>query len=86
METTFIRVGNEEYARENNSYGLTTMRNRHVAVNGSKVTFKFQCKSGVRHAVDITDRRLARIIQRCQDIPGYELFQYVDSGGWTSHN
>ena len=81
METTFIRVGNEEYARENNSYGLTTMRNRHVAVNGSKITFKFQGKSGVRHTVDITDRRLARIVRRCQDIPGYELFQYIDSEG-----
>lgn len=81
METTFIRVGNTEYARENHSYGLTTMRGRHVQVNGSTVTFKFQGKSGVRHTIDINDRRLARIVQRCQDIPGYELFQYVDSEG-----
>jgi DNA topoisomerase I len=81
METTFIRVGNEEYARENHSYGLTTMRNRHVEVDGSTVTFKFQGKSGIRHTVDINDRRLARIIQRCQDIPGYELFQYMESDG-----
>jgi DNA topoisomerase-1 len=81
MEATLIRVGNEEYARENQSYGLTTMRNKHVHVQGSSVTFKFQGKSGVRHAIDIHDRRLARIIQRCQDIPGYELFQYLDSDG-----
>jgi DNA topoisomerase I len=81
METTFIRVGNSEYARENHSYGLTTMRNRHVEVEGSSVTFDFKGKSGVHHTVGIHDRRLARIIQRCQDIPGYELFQYLDSEG-----
>ena len=80
MEVTLIRVGNE-YARENQSYGLTTMRNKHVEVEGSSVTFKFRGKSKVRHTVDINDRRLARIIQRCQDIPGYELFQYIDSEG-----
>jgi DNA topoisomerase-1 len=81
MEATLIRVCNEEYARENHSYGLTTMRNKHVEVEGSNVAFKFQGKSGVRHAVDINDRQLARIIQRCQDIPGYELFQYIDKDG-----
>jgi DNA topoisomerase-1 len=81
METTLIRVGNVEYAKENQSYGLTTMRGKHVRVDGSTIMLKFHGKSGVRHAVDITDRRLARIIQRCQDIPGYELFQYVDSDG-----
>jgi DNA topoisomerase-1 len=81
MEATLIRVGNAEYARENQSYGLTTMRNKHVEVDGSTVTFKFQGKSRVRHTIDINDRRLARIIQRCQDIPGYELFQYVDRDG-----
>jgi DNA topoisomerase-1 len=81
METTLIRIGNIEYAKQNQSYGLTTMRGKHVRVDGSTITFKFQGKSGVRHAVDITDRRLAKIIQRCQDIPGYELFQYVDSEG-----
>jgi DNA topoisomerase I len=85
MEVTLIRVGNEEYARTNHSYGLTTMRNRHVQVDGATVTFKFQGKSGVRHAIDLTDRRLAKIIQRCQDIPGYELFQYVDGDG-QPHN
>jgi DNA topoisomerase-1 len=84
METTHIRVGNEEYARENHSYGLTTMRNRHVNVDGSTVTFKFQGKSGIKHTVDLTDRRLANIIRRCQDIPGYELFQYEDSEGYHS--
>ncbi|HET9087849.1 MAG TPA: DNA topoisomerase IB [Acidobacteriaceae bacterium] len=81
METTLIRVGNAEYARENHSYGLTTMRNKHVQVDGSTVIFKFQGKSGVRHTIDLTDKRLAKIIQRCQDIPGYELFQYVDENG-----
>lgn len=81
METTYIRVGNEEYARENHSFGLTTMRNRHVDVDGSTVTFHFTGKSGVKHTIDLTDRRLARIIRRCQDIPGYELFQYEDNEG-----
>jgi DNA topoisomerase-1 len=81
METTLIRVGNAEYARENHSYGLTTMRNRHVRVAGSTVSFDFKGKSGVRHTIDVNDRRLARIVQRCQDIPGYELFQYVDDEG-----
>ena len=83
METTYIRVGNAEYARENHSYGLTTMRGRHVQVDGSKITFKFQGKSGVRHTVDVQDRRLARIVRRCQDLPGYELFQYVGDDGET---
>lgn len=81
LETTFIRVGNEEYARENHSYGLTTMRNKHVDVNGSQVRFKFQGKSGVRHTIDLSDKRLARIVKRCLDLPGYELFQYIDDDG-----
>jgi DNA topoisomerase I len=81
MEATLIRVGNEEYARENHSYGLTTMRDHHARVNGSTVTFKFKGKSGKRHAIDVDDRRLAKIVRRCQDIPGYELFQYVDDEG-----
>lgn len=85
METTLIRVGNEEYARHNKSYGLTTMRNKHVEVDGSTVTFRFQGKSGVKHTVDIRDRRIARIVQRCEEIPGYELFQYVDKDG-TPHS
>lgn len=81
METTLIRVGNTEYAHENHSYGLTTMRNRHVQVEGSTITFKFKGKSGIHHTVDLNDRRLATIIRRCHDIPGYELFQYVDGDG-----
>ncbi|MEP6809055.1 MAG: DNA topoisomerase IB [Chthoniobacterales bacterium] len=81
MERTFIRVGNEEYARENNSYGLTTMRNRHVAVNGTKVRFKFRGKSGVEHSVQIADRRLSRIVKKVQDLPGQELFGYLDAEG-----
>ena len=81
METTFIRVGNEEYARKNKSYGLTTMRNKHVDVDGSSVRFEFQGKSGVKHAIDLEDRRLAKIIKRCLDLPGYELFQYLDPHG-----
>jgi DNA topoisomerase-1 len=85
METTLIRVGNEEYARQNHSYGLTTMRNKHVDIDGSTVTFNFQGKSGVKHTIDITDRRIAKIVHRCQDIPGYELFQYIDKEG-THHS
>jgi DNA topoisomerase-1 len=81
METTCIRVGNTEYARKNHSYGLTTMRNRHMRIDGANVTFRFEGKSGVEHVVHVHDRRLAKIIQKCQDIPGYELFQYVDDGG-----
>jgi len=81
METTYIRIGNTEYARTNRSYGLTTLRNRHVAVKGATVTFDFKGKSGVHHAIDLEDRRLARIVKRCLDLPGYELFQYLDEDG-----
>ncbi len=81
LETTFIRVGNEEYARENHSYGLTTMREKHVDVDGSTVRFKFKGKSGKNHTIDLNDRRLARIVKRCLDLPGYELFQYLDEDG-----
>ena len=81
MEQTHIRVGNEEYAKENGSYGLTTLRNKHVDVQGSKVTFSFQGKSKVHHTVSLQDRRLARIVKQCSDLPGYELFQYVDEDG-----
>lgn len=83
MEATHIRVGNIEYARENKSYGLTTMRNKHVEVHGAEVTFSFQGKSGVKHTIDLHDRRLAKIIKRCEDLPGYELFQYLDKEGET---
>src|SRR6266702_351933 len=78
LETTFIRIGNEEYARQNQSYGLTTMREKHVDVEGPKVHFEFKGKSGKRHKVDVNDRRVAKIIKQCLDLPGYELFQYVD--------
>lgn len=78
MERTLIRVGNEEYAKENHSYGLTTMREKHVEVNGWTVKFHFRGKSGKLHTVGVQDRRIARIVERCQDLPGYELFQYLD--------
>jgi DNA topoisomerase-1 len=81
MEATFIRVGNEEYAQTNHSYGLTTMRNKHVSITGSTIRFNFTGKSGIQHAINLTDRRLARIVKRSRDLPGYELFQYLDSEG-----
>ena len=81
LEVTHIRVGNEEYARTNKSFGLTTMRDRHVEVSGATMRFQFKGKSGVKHSIAVRDRRLARIVQRCRDIPGYELFQYVDDDG-----
>src|SRR4029079_17294068 len=78
LEKTFIRVGNEEYAKENGSVGLTTMRDEHAKIKGATVRFEFRGKSGVEHAVDLQDKRLARIVKACRDLPGYELFQYVD--------
>jgi DNA topoisomerase-1 len=81
LEKTLIRVGNEEYARENGSIGLTTMRDAHAKVAGSTVRFEFRGKSGIAHAVDLQDARLARIVKACRDLPGYELFQYVDEDG-----
>jgi DNA topoisomerase-1 len=78
---TFIRIGNEEYARENQSFGLTTMRNRHVDVKGAKLTFSFKGKSGVKHEIDVSDRRLANIIRKLQDLPGQDIFQYEDEAG-----
>jgi len=81
LELSFIRVGNEEYARENKSFGLTTMQGRHVDVAGSKLRFRFRGKSGREHEVDVTDRRIARIVSRLQDLPGQDLFQYVDDNG-----
>jgi DNA topoisomerase-1 len=81
LERTFIRVGNEEYAKENKSFGLTTMRNRHVDVTATKLRFSFRGKSGKDHEVDVTDRRLAKIIRQLQDLPGQEIFQYVDEKG-----
>ncbi len=81
LDKTLIRVGNDEYAKENKSFGLTTLRRRHVEVDGAELRFSFRGKSGVEHDVAIYDRRLARIIQRCQDLPGTELFQYLDAHG-----
>lgn len=81
LEKTLIRVGNPEYAKENRTYGLTTLRREHVAVDGEELRFEFRGKSGVVHRVAITDRRLARIVQRCQTLPGEELFQYLDDRG-----
>lgn len=83
LERTFIRVGNEEYARENESFGLTTLRERQVRVEGATLRFKFRGKSGVQHEVAVTDRRLSGIVRRMQELPGEELFQYVDDEGAT---
>lgn len=81
LEKTLIRVGNGEYAKQNRSFGLTTLRDGHVEVNGTRVRFAFRGKSGVEHEVDLEDRRLARIVRQCRDLPGYELFQYMDDDG-----
>ncbi len=81
LERTFIRIGNEEYARDNKSFGLTTMKDRHVEVKGSKLRFRFRGKSGKEHEVDVTDRRIAKIVSKLQDLPGQDLFQYVDDDG-----
>lgn len=81
LEMTHVRVGNVEYARENRSYGLTTLLCRHATVEGTRVSLRFRGKSGVRHSVRVTDRRVARIVARCQELPGQELFQYADDDG-----
>jgi DNA topoisomerase-1 len=81
LEKSLIRVGNEEYARHNQSFGLTTLRARHVRVNGGTLRFQFRGKSGVRHSVSVNDRRLARVVKQCRDLPGQELFQYLDEAG-----
>jgi DNA topoisomerase-1 len=81
LERTHIRVGSEEHMLLNKSYGLTTLRRRHVVVRGSELRFEFRAKSGVTAEVDVTDRRIARIVQRCQELPGQELFQYLDAEG-----
>src|SRR5262245_27847785 len=83
LERSLIRVGNEEYARNNKSFGLTTLRDQHVVVKGATLRFEFRGKSGKRHSVGINDRRLARIVKQCRDLPGQELFQYVDDNGRT---
>ena len=79
LDKTLIRVGNDEYVRENRSYGLTTLRRRHLKIDGSMLRFSFRGKSGVEHTITVADPRLARIIQRCRDLPGQELFQYLDA-------
>jgi DNA topoisomerase-1 len=81
LECTNIRVGNDEYARTNGSYGLTTLRDKHVEVSGGNLRFSFRGKSGKTHEVELSDRRLARIVRRCRDVPGEELFQYLDDDG-----
>lgn len=81
LETTLIRVGNQEYARDNKSFGLTTMRDRHVKIESSTIKFHFRGKSGKEHTITLKDRRLANIVKKCRDIPGYELFQYIDENG-----
>jgi DNA topoisomerase-1 len=81
LERTLIRVGNDEYARHNGSIGLTTMRDAHAKIDGSTLRFEFRGKSGIRHSVGLDDRRLVRIVKACRDLPGYELFQYVDEQG-----
>jgi DNA topoisomerase I len=81
LQATMMRIGNEEYARTNKSFGLTTLRDRHVRIDGSEVEFRFRGKSGVWHTVRVDDPRLARIIRRVRDLPGQDLFQYVDDDG-----
>mgnify|MGYP001385448014 FL=1 len=81
LESSLIRVGNEEYARANRSFGLTTLRDRHARIEGATIAFSFRGKSGKSHRVTLRDRRLARIVKACQDIPGQELFQYYDEDG-----
>lgn len=81
LEDTLIRIGAREYARANRSYGLTTLTRRHATVSGDRLRFRFRGKSGVEHDVTVTDRRIARVIKRCMDIPGQQLFQYLDENG-----
>lgn len=81
LESTLIRIGNEEYAKANKSFGLTTIRNRHVEVKGSNIHFEFRGKSGVEHAIDVRDKRLAKVVRQCQELPGQELFEYLEEDG-----
>ncbi len=81
LEKTLARVGNEEYARDNKSFGLTTLRNRHTRVDGSRIKFDFRGKHGIDHHVDLQDRRLANIVKRCREVPGQHLFQFIDADG-----
>ena len=81
LDTTYVRVGNEEYAQTNRSYGLTTLRTRHARIQGSRLTLRFRGKSGVQQEVALDDPRVARVVRQCQQLPGQELFQYVDEEG-----
>ncbi len=81
LEHTFIRIGNPEYARENDSFGLTTLRERHVEVSGEEIKFEFVGKSGVRHSLNVQHPRVAKTIKRCLELPGYEIFRYLDDDG-----
>ncbi|WP_414693399.1 DNA topoisomerase IB [Phenylobacterium sp.] len=81
MEMTLIRVGNEEYAKQNKSFGLTTLRDRHAKIGASTAVFEFRGKSGKVHRTGFSDRRLARVVKACQDLPGQRLFQYIDESG-----
>lgn len=81
LDTTYIRVGNEEYAATNHSYGLTTLKNRHAGVRGSTITLRFRGKSGVEQKAALDDPRIARVVRQCQQLPGQELFQYEDADG-----
>ncbi len=85
LEKTMMRVGNEEYARENKSFGLTTLRTRHAKVKGSHVQFDFRGKHGVEHHIDLADKRLAKVVERCRDLPGQDLFQFLDQDGERHH-
>ena len=81
LDTTMVRVGNDEYARSNQSFGLTTLRKRHVALTGDELRLRFKGKSGVAHDVSLKDKRIARVVKRCQGLPGQELFKYLDADG-----
>jgi DNA topoisomerase-1 len=81
LETTFIRIGNEEYARTNKSFGLTTMKGRHVRIDGGMIRFRFRGKSGKDHEITLANRRIARLVKSCRDLPGQDLFQYIDANG-----
>jgi DNA topoisomerase-1 len=81
LDTTLIRVGSEEYARENRSYGLTTLRKKHLKVQSGTLRFQFRGKSGIEHDVSVSDARIAKIVKRCMDLPGHDLFQYLDTDG-----
>lgn len=81
LEQSLIRIGNESYARDNGSYGLTTLRDRHVKIDSAELKFRFLGKSGRKHTVTLRNRRLATLVRRMRELPGQDLFQYIDEGG-----